>query len=230
MALSTLQRTVLVAEDDPKTAQLLADYLVQAGYIAQICSDGLAAIASARSTPPSAMLLDLNLSGCDGTEVCRQVRTFSAMPIIMVTARVDEVERLIGLEIGADDYICKPFSPREVMARLAATLRRADGLLLGGSTVVWRIDDEGQAIAHRDQWLPLTPVEFRLLRTFLKQPGRVFAREQLLDKAHEDFRDVSDRAIDSHVKNIRKKMASAGADPELLASIYGVGYRFSQTA
>ncbi len=222
-----MTQTVLVVEDEPKTARLLADYLAAGGFAPHIVGDGLDAIAFIRNRAPDAVLLDLNLPGCDGADVCRDVRRFSAVPIIMITARIDEVARLAGLDIGADDYICKPFSPNEVMARLRALLRRAGGHLSPDARSDWQVDEAGLRIAFRQTWLTLTLVEFRLLKTFLAQPGRVFARDQLLDRAHDDFRDVSDRAIDSHVKNIRKKVAAAGADPELISSIYGVGYRFT---
>ena len=221
------ERRILIAEDDRKIAAVLADYLRSEGYAPTIVSDGLAAVTSVREQSPAAMLLDLGLPQLDGVEVCRSVRTFSAIPIIMITARVDEVERLLGLSIGADDYICKPFSPKEVMARLNALLRRAEGKLEIASRESWSVDAEGMSIAYEGEALSLTPIEFRLLRSFLDQPGRVFARDQLLDKMHEDFREVSDRAIDSHIKNVRKKIAAVGADPDSIASIYGVGYRYT---
>ncbi|HMM68825.1 MAG TPA: response regulator [Dokdonella sp.] len=221
------QRRILVAEDDRKIAAVLTDYLHAEGYEVTIVGDGLAAVGSVQAQAPAAVLLDLSLPQLDGVEVCRRVRTFSAVPIIMITARVDEVERLLGLSIGADDYICKPFSPKEVMARLNALLRRAEGRLEVAVRESWRIDAEGMGIAYDGKALALTPIEFRLLRTFLDQPGRVFARDQLLDKLHEDYREVSDRAIDSHIKNVRKKIAAVGADPDSIASIYGIGYRYT---
>ena len=221
------KRRILIAEDDRKIAAVLADYLHAEGYAPTVVSNGLAAVSSVREQSPAAMLLDLSLPQLDGVEVCRTVRTFSAIPIIMITARVDEVERLLGLSIGADDYICKPFSPKEVMARLNALLRRAEGRLEIVSRESWSIDAEEMSIAYEGEFLALTPIEFRLLRSFLDQPGRVFARDQLLDKLHEDYREVSDRAIDSHIKNVRKKIAAVGADPDSIASIYGVGYRYT---
>ena len=221
------ERRILVAEDDRKIAAVLADYLKLEGFAAIIVSDGLAAVDAVKEQTPAAVLLDLSLPLLDGIEVCRRLRTFSAVPIIMVTARVDEVERLLGLSIGADDYICKPFSPKEVMARLNALLRRAEGKFEIANHESWNVDAEGMRISHEGEALSLTPIEFRLLRSFLEQPDRVFARNQLLDKLHEDFREVSDRAIDSHIKNVRKKIAAAGADPDSIASIYGVGYRYS---
>ncbi len=221
------ERRILVAEDDRKIAAVLADYLKAEDYEVTLVSDGLSAVSSVQEQEPAAVLLDLSLPQLDGVEVCRKLRTFSAVPIIMITARVDEVERLLGLSIGADDYICKPFSPKEVMARLNALLRRAEGRLEIASSDPWSVDADGMNIAYEGEALSLTPIEFRLLRSFLDQPGRVFARDQLLDKLHEDYREVSDRAIDSHIKNVRKKIAAVGADPDSIASIYGVGYRYT---
>ena len=180
-----------------------------------------------RGEPPAAVILDLMLPGLDGIEVCKALRRFSDVPIMMVTARVDEIDRLLGLELGAVDYVCKPFSPREVVARIKALLRRADRqsgppAAQGGFT----IDDAARRIRLRGIELPLTPLEFRLLRTLLAQPERVFSRDQLLDALHEDLRDVSDRAIDSHVKNLRRKIATAAPGLDCIKSVYGVGYRY----
>jgi two-component system response regulator BaeR len=159
--------------------------------------------------------------------VCEQLRTFSAVPIIMVTARVDEIDRLIGLDTGADDYVCKPFSPREVVARIKAQLRRAGGwLAVGAPGHGFRVDEGAMRIAWQEQWLPLTPLEFRLLKKLLSRPGHVFSRSALLDGAHEDFRDTSDRVIDSHIKNLRRKISKARPQGSAIASVYGVGYRF----
>ena len=216
-----------MVEDDRKTAAILCDYLEAGGYEAVHVGDGLRAIETARAASFTAMLLDISLPGVDGIEVCRTVRSFSTVPIIMVTARVDDVSLLLGLEIGADDYICKPFSPKEVMARLSALVRRAEGLFASAAAARWQVDEEGLRIAYRGSWLTLTPIEFRLLRGFVAQPGRVFSREQLLDKAYDDFRDVNDRAIDSHIKNIRKKIAVVADESEAIESIYGCGYRYT---
>jgi two-component system response regulator BaeR len=165
------------------------------------------------------------LPSIDGMSVCRAVRRFSDVPIIMVTARVDEIDRLLGLDIGADDYVCKPFSPREVVARARALLRRVEGRVATGP-VVWQIDEAGHRISWRGGWLPLTPVEFRMLHLLLTCPGRVFSRAQLLDSVHQDLRDVSDRAIDSHVKNLRRKIQAVEPTFDNIVSVYGVGYRF----
>jgi two-component system response regulator BaeR len=218
-------RRVLVVEDDPRIALLLSDYLRNEGFEARSLADGQLALSEIRHAPPDLIILDLNLPGLDGVSVCRAVREFSAVPILMVTARIDELDRLLGLNSGADDYVCKPFSPREVMARVHALLRRSEQRVMPAARL-WTIDDAGLRIAWRGQWLPLTPVEFRMLRHLLNQPGRVFSRAQLLESAHGELRDVSDRAIDTHVKNLRRKMQAIRADDDCIASVYGVGYRF----
>ncbi|WP_295679972.1 response regulator [uncultured Nevskia sp.] len=222
---------VLIVEDEPKLAALLADYLKAAGYRTDICADGREVAARARQLHPALVLLDLMLPGKDGLEVCRELRSFSDMPIVMVTARVEEIDRLLGLELGADDYICKPFSPREVVARVRAILRRgrldaspgpatSDGL-----AQVLRIDEARYTAEFRGQSLQLTPVEFRLLKTLADAPGRVFSRDQLLDKLYTDHRIVTDRTVDSHIKNLRRKLDAASPEQELIRSIYGVGYK-----
>jgi len=220
---------VLVVEDDPKIAQVLVDYLRAAGLAAQQVADGRLAVQRVQQQPPSLILLDLMLPGQDGLAVCRAVRAFSAVPIIMLTARVDEIDRLLGLDSGADDYVCKPFSPKEVVARVKAQLRRASGLLVA-QALPWRVDEQALRVAWRGQWLPLTPVEFRVLRQLLGQPGRVFTRANLMDALHDDQRDVSDRAIDSHVKNIRRKIDAVEPGCDCIASVYGVGYRLEPPA
>ena len=216
---------VLVVEDDAKIAQVLVDYLVADGLAAVHVGDGALAVQRVRQAPPAAILLDLMLPGLDGMGVCRAVRVFSDVPIIMVTARVDEVDRLLGLDIGADDYVCKPFSPKEVVARVKAQIRRAQGRW-AAQPVPWLIDEEGLRMAWRGQWLSLTPLEFRMLRLMLTRPGRVYSRANLLDSVHDDLRDVSDRAVDSHVKNLRRKIQAVEPGCECIASVYGVGYRF----
>lgn len=223
---------ILVVEDDAKIADMLTNYLHMAGYATDICGNGLQAVASIRSHVPALVLLDLMLPGLDGLAVCQAVRQFSSVPIIMVTARVDEIDRLLGLDTGADDYICKPFSPREVVARIKALLRRAGGTMDGATrhdnmpgAAAFQISEASQHIRWGDKPLPLTPVEFRLLRALLLRPGQVLARARLLDSLHEDMRETSDRAIDSHVKNLRRKLEHAGAWDAAIASVYGVGYR-----
>lgn len=223
----TAQRTILVVEDDAKIADMLTNYLHAQGYATAVCDNGLDAPQRVRALNPALVLLDLMLPGQDGLSVCQQVRAFSAVPIIMLTARVDEVDRLLGLDSGADDYVCKPFSPREVVARVKAQLRRADGLLTpsspGAQALV--VDGESPCVRWHGQALALTPVEFRLLQLLMARPGQVFSRARLLDHVHQDLRDVSDRAIDSHIKNLRRKLEAAGVSGYALVAVYGVGYR-----
>lgn len=233
----TAPRHILVVEDDAKIADMVSNYLHMHGYVTTVCGNGRDAVPLVRSLAPALVLLDLMLPGQDGLAVCQQVRAFSGVPIIMLTARVDEIDRLLGLDTGADDYVCKPFSPREVVARIKALLRRADGMPLAAtpqatsngpvSAPAALIADEASLSIRWDgQLLPLTPVEFRLLRLLMSRPGHVFSRARLLDQLHQDLRDVSDRVIDSHIKNLRRKLDAAGAVGHSVASVYGVGYRF----
>jgi two-component system, OmpR family, response regulator BaeR len=221
---------ILVVEDDVKTSTILCDYLMAEGYLPVPVREGLSVVGKLHELQPAAILLDLNLPGIDGTEVCRRVREVSDVSIIMISARVDELDRLLGLQIGADDYVCKPFSPREVMARLSAQLRRARGRF-AAIEQIWDIDEATYRLRLAGTWLDLTPVEFRLMLSFLAQPNRVFKRDQLLDRAHEDFRDVSDRSIDGHIKNLRKKLRALGLiSDNVIESIYSIGYRFNPPA
>jgi two-component system response regulator BaeR len=217
---------VLIVEDDVKIAALLADYLEAAGMRTSRVGDGLAAVAFARAHQVDLMLLDLMLPGLDGIEVCRQVRAFSQLPIIMLTARIDEIDRLLGLETGADDYVCKPFSPREVVARARVHLRRSAGGQLRQPLL--QVDRSTMRVLHAGTALPLTPVEFRILAELIEHPDRVYSRQQLLDFAHEDQRDINDRTVDSHIKNIRRKLAASLPGVDCLQSVYGVGYRFEK--
>lgn len=220
-------RVVFVVEDDAKIAAVLADYLRAEGHDARVFPDGRAVVAAVRAAPPAAMILDLGLPGIDGMAVCAAVRGFSAVPILMLTARVDEADRLRGLEGGADDYVCKPFAAREVMARVKALIRRAEGRVTRDSTgLPWLIDADGRRAAWRGRWLDLSPSEFCILAALMRSPGRVFTRDQLLDQLGDRAIDSGDRAIDSHIKNIRRKIAGVEPDAACVASVYGVGYRF----
>jgi two-component system response regulator BaeR len=221
---------ILIVEDDVKIAALLADYVEAAGYRSTRIGDGAEAVAFARANAHDLIVLDLMLPGLDGIEVCRQVRGFSQAPIIMLTARIDEIDRLLGLDTGADDYVCKPFSPREVVARVRAHLRRSAGAAAQASAPAFVVEREAMRIVHLGVALPLTPVEFRLLAELIEHPDRVFSRQQLLDFAHEDQRDINDRTVDSHIKNIRRKLAARVPDSDCLQSVYGVGYRFEAPA
>lgn len=214
---------ILIVEDEPKLASLIRDYLVAAGFEASVLLRGEGAVEWIREHRPSAILLDINLPGVDGLSICREVRTFSDVPILLVTARVEEIDRLLGLELGADDYICKPFSPREVVARVRAVMRRANPTTTRQAPAVELDEDRFEARIH-GQALNLTPVEFRLLGKLASQPGRVFSRDQLIGALYADHRVVSDRTVDSHVKNLRRKLSELGYDP--ISAVYGVGYRF----
>ena len=218
--------TILIVEDEPKLARLLRDYLAQAGYVVHCVAQGLEVVPWVQHHTPTLILLDLMLPGKDGMEVCRELRAFSAVPIIMVTARVEEIDRLLGLELGADDYICKPFSPREVVARVKAVLRRLQPQAPSTAATGGFVLDEQRYCATLDSYaLELTPVEFRLLSTFLAHPGWVFSRSQLVEALYADFRVVSDRTIDSHIKNLRKKIRTIRPEPEVIRSVYGLGYK-----
>jgi two-component system, OmpR family, response regulator BaeR len=215
-------KSVLVVEDEPKLAALVADYLKADGFAAHIIGDGLEAVPWVRANSPDLILLDLMLPGRDGLEICKELRTFTDVPIVMVTARVEEIDRLVGLEAGADDYVCKPFSMRELVARVKAILRRGRG----AASVPGLALDEARHVAELDgKPLDLTPVEFRLLAMLAAAPGKVFSRAGLLERLYPDHRVVGDRTVDTHVKNLRKKLGERrpGADP--LPSIYGVGYK-----
>ncbi|MCQ8130318.1 response regulator [Methylomonas rivi] len=221
--------TILIVEDEPKLAALAADYLRNAGFAAEILSHGDAVLPWVKQQHPELILLDLMLPGRDGLSICREIRGFSQVPIIMVTARVEEIDRLLGLEMGADDYICKPYSPREMVARVKAVLRRlqpqtgpenhADLLALDANS--FRVSAEGREIE-------LTAVEFQLLQTLYRQPGHIFSRSRLMDLVYPDQRIVSDRTIDSHIKKLRKKLAELLPGHELIHSVYGAGYRYDR--
>jgi len=178
---------------------------------------------------PSLVLLDLMLPGTDGVTLCREIRRFSAVPIIMVTAKVEEIDRLLGFEVGADDYLCKPFSPRELVARVQAMLKRAMPSTQAPAPQLFEHDEGAQRIRYAGQALNLTPQEYRLLAVLIAAPGRIFSRAALLQLAYADGGDVFDRAVDSHIKNLRKKLAAVLADRDVIHSVYGVGYRFELT-
>lgn len=219
--------TVCIVEDEPKIAALLDDYLRAAGYNTVLVNDGNLALPTIQQHQPDLVLLDLMLPGRDGLDICRDLRQQGQLPIIMLTAKVEEIDRLLGLELGADDYICKPFSPREVVARVKAVLRRyqtAGQAANDTANNALRIDAEAHRAWLDGQELTLTPVEFRLLSALAAAPGRIFSRDQLLDHLYDDHRVVTDRTVDSHVKNLRRKL-EAIRDEDCIRSIYGVGYR-----
>ncbi|AIR85684.1 transcriptional regulator [Pantoea sp. BL1] len=218
---------ILVVEDEPKLAQLMIDYLQASNYRTHHIADGNEVLSYVQHSPPDLMLLDLMLPGRDGLTLCREIRRFSELPIIMVTARTEEIDRLLGLEIGADDYICKPFSPREVVARVKTILRRVKRSPEEAQLASHLLIDEGRFQASwREQQLELTPAEFRLLKTLALEPGKVFSREQLLNHLYDDYRVVTDRTIDSHIKNLRRKLENLDAEQPFIRAVYGMGYRW----
>jgi two-component system response regulator BaeR len=219
---------LFIVEDEPELAALVADYAQAAGYAATVFGDGALALDAIRRGPPALVVLDLMLPGLDGLSVCREVRRFSGVPIVMVTARVEEIDRLLGLELGADDYLCKPFSPRELMARIKAILRRVPPAAAPAPAPAVEVDEAARRIRIHGRALELTPTEYGILAALARRPGRVFSRAQLLDAAREGNAnlDVADRAIDSHVKNLRRKLDAALPGVDAIHSIYGLGYRF----
>ena len=216
---------ILIVEDEAKIAALLRDYLELDGFRTHWLANGSDVQQYVMTERPDLVLLDLMLPGKDGVNVCRELRDASQVPIIMLTARVEEVDRLIGLGAGADDYVCKPFSPREVVARVHAVLRRIrEPYASSDAYRGLRLQKSGQSVTKGDQTLTLTGVEFRLLETLLEEPGKIFSRNQLIERAYTDGRIVSDRTIDTHVKNLRRKLEQLDED-DLIHSIYGAGYR-----
>ncbi len=217
---------IFIIEDEQELAELVRDYLVQSNYEVEIFNDGLSGLQAALQDSPDLVILDLMLPRMDGLSVCRKLREASDVPIIMVTALTEEIDRLLGLKLGADDYVCKPFSPKELVARVQAVLRRAHSQPT--QKALFKIDDAQQRIWYKQKPINLTPTEFRLLALFLKHIGQIFSRGQLLDHLNPDSFDVTDRVIDSHIKNLRRKInevADTGNRHEWIHSVYGVGYR-----
>lgn len=225
---------ILIVEDEPDIQRIIQDYLVQSGFRVQSHADGAKALAALetqmRTTDPyDLVVLDVMLPSLDGLEVCQKLRTFSQVPVVFLTARHDEIDRLLGLRLGADDYISKPFSPREMVARIEAILRRtrpSASVSIASAEAGLHLDSDSYQARLQGQVLELTPVEFRLLNILAAQPGRVFRRDQLVQAAYDDYRVVSDRTIDSHIKNLRTKLQQASPELQLIHSVYGVGYRY----
>jgi len=221
---------ILIVEDELKLAQLATDYLQNAGFDCQILTAGDLVLPWLRQQHADLILLDLMLPRVDGLMLCREIRSFSQVPIIMVTARVEEIDRLLGLELGADDYICKPYSPREMVARVKAVLRRlthADAPVASSlSATLLRLNANRLSVANATKEIELTAVEFQLLHTLLRRPGHIFSRSVLMELIYQDQRIVSDRTIDSHIKKLRKKLQDLFPGQELIHSVYGAGYRF----
>ena len=223
-------KTVLVVDDEPRIVELARDYLEHAGFAVLTASDGPSALQAARIRKPDILVLDLGLPGMDGLDVARALRRESSLPIIMLTARDDELDRVLGLEIGADDYVTKPFSPRELVARIRAILRRVDREVEPGDRIEApgvSIDVGRMRVEVEGRTVELTPTEFQLLVVLARQPGRIFTRSQLLDAIHGLAFESYERAIDAHVKNLRRKLEDDPSRPRFVQTVYGVGYRFA---
>lgn len=224
-------RTILVVDDEPKIVRIARDYLERAGFHVLAVGDGRAVLPMVRSARPDLIVLDLALPEMDGLDVTRALRKESEVPIIMLTARADEADRLVGLELGADDYIVKPFSPKELVARVRAVLRRWDGARAG--TDVVRVGDvvldvRRMQASRGDRTLSLTPTEFQLLTVLARQPGRIFTRGQLLEAIRGVDVESYERAIDSHIKNIRRKLEPDPRHPRYVLAVHGIGYKFAE--
>lgn len=219
---------ILIVEDEPKLAEVLTAYLDQSGYESYHLERGDLVSDYVQNNTVDLMLLDLMLPGADGLEVCKNVRSFSNIPIIMLTAKVEEIDRLLGLEIGADDYVCKPYSPREVVARIKANLRRVnlEGQHKKTPPTDFELNTDRLRATYQGELIDLTTVEFQLLQLLISEPGRVFGREVIMKKIYTDSRVVSDRTIDSHIKKLRKKISLVAPELNVIHSVYGAGYRF----
>jgi len=232
---------VLIVEDEPKMAELLQKYLAAAGYTSRHVAHGDLALPAVQQRMPDLVLLEGMLPGTEGWQICQALRRFTDVPILMLTARAEEEDRLRGLELGADDYICKtPFSPREIVARVKAMLRRRWREPEGSTTEHaeatasaapsrLQIDDSRYHASIDGTPLNLTPLEFRLLKTFAGAPGQVFSREQLLNHLHDEYRSVTDRAVDTHIKNLRRKLEPFFPGRNAIQAIYGVGYVYDES-
>ncbi len=223
-------KQILVVDDEPGIAQLCRDYLERGGFKVLTAGNGADALAIARTKQPDLVVLDLGLPKMDGLDVTRALRKYSNVPIIMLTARVDESDKLIGLELGADDYLTKPFSPRELVARVRAVFRRIDlgparGDVIRAADVTLDVPRMQARVGKRI--IELTSTEFELLTTMMRQPGRVFTRGQLLDAIRGDEAESFERAIDAHIKNLRRKLEPDPRQPRYLLTVYGVGYKFT---
>lgn len=222
------QALIVIVEDEPDLAQLLSEYLQAAGYEVKIFGNGKQANDWLADETPDLVLLDLMLPGMDGLDICRNLRRHSDVPVIMLTAKVEEIDRLLGLELGADDYMCKPYSPREVVARVKAVLRRTLNTDTGDGNPdknVQLLEDRFTVVVHGEE-IELTQIEFRMFKLLFEQPGRIFSRQYIMDNIYNDYRVVSDRTVDSHIKKLRKKLQVAAPDEDIIRSVYGAGYKY----
>lgn len=217
---------ILIVEDEHSLAQVLSEYLSQSGFITHILNDGLSVVSWVKENSVDLIILDLMLPGQNGLDIYRELRTFTDIPVVMATARVDEIDRLVGLELGADDYICKPYSPREVVVRVKNILRRATDDVKTVDKVL-SINESTMQVLVKGKEVSLTRAEFRLLSHFYQHKDQVFSREQLMSQIYSDNRIVTDRTIDSHIKNLRRKIQNVDAEVDCIQSIYGVGYKFA---
>lgn len=223
--------TIAIVEDEQKLADVLAGYLEQAGFQTQQFMDGKEALEALQKTRYELVLLDLMLPGLDGMSVCQELRKSSDVPVIMTTARVEEIDRLLGLEIGADDYICKPYSPREVVARVKTVLRRSTASVADiESPPALVVNPETASVNLQGRTVSLTKIELGLLQALTERPGHILARAQLMQRIYTDHRVVSDRTIDSHVKKLRAKLRAASGGTDYVQSVYGIGYRYEPAA
>jgi two-component system, OmpR family, response regulator BaeR len=219
---------ILIVEDEERLAAVVGDYLRASGCRVQHLASGTGAVEWIEREQPDLVLLDLMLPGRDGLSICREVRSRSQLPIIITTARVDEIDRLLGLELGADDYVCKPYSPRELVARVKAVLRRTTRAQQPRSSGVLTLEPERLQVLHEGAVITLTAVEFALLAALHQAAGRILSRNSLMDRIYPDHRVVSDRTIDSHIKKLRRRLGELMPDVELIHSVYGVGYRYEE--
>jgi two-component system response regulator BaeR len=221
-----VSKKILIVEDEPKLAAVLADYLIHEGFENHWLGDGLNVVEWVKQHSPDLILMDIMLPHRDGISLCKDIREFSTVPLFLITARIAETDRLKGLEIGADDYICKPYSAKEVVARIKAIFRRQQNFSAQLPVIAgFSLDKEKLHAFYEGVQLDLTLSEFRILATLLGRCGKVYSRTTLLDVLHEDERDISDRTVDSHVKNLRQKLQKISGEKEIIQSVYGVGYR-----
>ena len=226
-----MNELILVVDDEPRIVKQARDYLERSGLRVTDAADGKQALILARHERPDLVVLDLNLPGMDGLDVCRALRRESEVPIIMLTARAEETDRLIGLELGADDYISKPFSPRELVARVRAVLRRTQGGVRTPGLIRaadLEIDLDGHRVSRQGKSVSLSRTEFNLLTVLAQHPGQTFTRAQLLDRLHQTAYEGFDRSIDAHIKNLRRKLEANPLEPRYVLTVFGVGYKFSE--
>lgn len=219
-----MNKTVVVVEDDLEIADILQKYLLAAELEVKHFADGADVVDWVKQYQPAVMLLDLDLPIKQGTDVCREIRQFSQLPIIMTTAKVEEVDRLIGLEIGADDYVCKPYSVKELVARVKVQLRRLNQQAQHNAML--QVDPDAFRVGYQGQSVELTAIEFKLFYLLYSHPNRIYSRGQIMDLVYQDYRDVSERTVDSHIRNVRSKLARFSLQSDIIRSIYGAGYKF----